>query len=349
MKPNCPYLKSAGDLKQSSRAVISNNTNNSANNSPSQSERLNNPNPNNQPRPPLVTQSDITKLEARMKQQVESMERRMLDVMRNAMNASNSRQGQTKAVRSADEEMNPQSELAQQNMLPVENSHPEQQEHEWQQQGRQDHVKISKIAKKKQLSLLECGGHQITKELEFESAHSVIHVDIYVEYLRRIGNDVDSKALAKALRAKRSIVVCLKDKEYRAFGPVQVEIKIDLIEIVTFAWVNLDLDLLGQILIGRNELSLRAVGQPTGVRSATIDQNATMTVRVQSSQGIAQLRGMLDTGAGVSVLSAAAWKQLGAPVLKPWTVPITTANDQAITVLGITSELYLRLNELDCL
>ena len=56
---------------------------------------------------------------------------------------------------------------------------------------------------------------------------------------------------------------------------------------------------------------------------------------------------MLDTGAGVSVMSAAAWEQLGAPVLKPWTVPITTANDQPIGVLGITSELDLRLNELN--
>ena len=59
-----------------------------------------------------------------------------------------------------------------------------------------------------------------------------------------------------------------------------------------------------------------------------------MVVRIQTSQGVAQLRVMLDTGAGVSVMSAAAWKQLGAPVLTPWTVPITTANDQPIRVLA---------------
>ncbi len=170
-------------------------------------------------------------------------------------------------------------------------------------------MKILKIAKKKHLTLWEGGGHQITKELECETGHSVIHLDIHVDYLRRKGNDVDSKALAKVLRARKSVVVCLKGEEYRAFGPVQVEIKMDFIEVVTLARVGLDQELMGQIFVGRNELSLRAVGRPTGVRSATFDQNATISVQVRSKKGTAQLRGMIDTGAGVSVMSAAAWKQ----------------------------------------
>ena len=71
-----------------------------------------------------------------------------------------------------------------------------------------------------------------------------------------------------------------------------------------------------------------------------------MSISIRSNQGTARLKGMLDAGAGVSVMSEAAWKQLGAPILKPWTVPITMANDEPIKVLGITNELSMRLNEL---
>ncbi len=41
------------------------------------------------------------------------------------------------------------------------------------QEPRQDHLKILKLADKRQLSLLECGGHQVTKELECETNHSI--------------------------------------------------------------------------------------------------------------------------------------------------------------------------------
>ncbi len=105
--------------------------------------------------------------------------------------------------------------------------------------------------------------------------------------------------------------------------------------------------MIGQIFVGRNELSLRAVGPPTGIRSALIDENATMTVQTAGKQGQSvELHGMLDTGAGVSVISAEAWQKLGAVPLKPWVVPIRMANDQPIRVLGITDELQMNLDGL---
>ncbi len=113
MKPNCPYLKSGGDPKTQERQAVSSAPNNFSNNPPAQPGQPSNPNPNNHARPPLVTQSDITKLVERMKQQAENMERRMLEAMRNAMSSSNPRQTQARAVRSADEEVDPQSEMTQ--------------------------------------------------------------------------------------------------------------------------------------------------------------------------------------------------------------------------------------------
>ena len=69
----------------------------------------------------------------------------------------------------------------------------------------------------------------------------------------------------------------------------------------------MDDDKAGQIFVGRNELSLRAIGQTTGAKSAKIDGDATMwaQVRVPGGRSV-KLRGMLDTGAGVSVMSAEA-------------------------------------------
>ncbi len=158
---------------------------------------------------------------------------------------------------------------------------------------------------------------------------------------------MDRKALARSLKARRSVAVCLKEKERQAFGPVQIGLRIDFIEIITFAWVILDEDLIGQIFIGRNELSLRAVGPATGVRSAVIDNNATVTVQVHGAHGNpADLKGMSDTGAGISVISADAWQRLGAVPLKPWVVPIRMANDQPIRVLGVTDEPNMTINGL---
>ena len=60
-----------------------------------------------------------------------------------------------------------------------------------------------------------------------------------------------------------------------------------------------------------------------------------MTIQARGQNGtISSLHGMLDTGAGVSVMSVEAWRKLGAPHLKPWTVPIRMANDELIRVLA---------------
>ncbi len=61
-------------------------------------------------------------------------------------------------------------------------------------------------------------------------------------------------------------------------------------------------------------------------------------IRVPGGRSV-KLRGMLDTGAGVSVMSAETWRKLGAPLLKPLEVPIRMANDQPIEVLGISDEI----------
>ncbi len=305
MESNCPQLKRSPGAQPGGAAPVTRSM-----------EGTNHPNAQRQAKTPPLTREGMN---TAFKQQIDGMEQRMLEAVRKMLNPNSinnpnmSRGNQAKAVRSSGD-VNVETERVN-SELNMEKTEPGflpqgsmNNQSDWPSYGRQDHLKILKLADKKQLSLLECGGHQITKELECESNQSVIHIDIYVDYFRQKGHDVDRKALAKSLKARRRAAVCLKDKERQAFGPVQIGLKIDFIEIINTAWVILDDDLIRQIFIGRNELSLRAVGPATGVRSAVIDNNATMTVRVHDSHGDpVELRGMLETGAGISVISANAW------------------------------------------
>ena len=106
-----------------------------------------------------------SRVEKRLKKQMDEMEKRMLDTI-SGLNRPRSVQkshnnygpNQTKAVRTPDESVDDVDLNEPQDSLFDVTSE--------EQIPRQDHVKISKLNQKKQLSLLECGVHQVTKELE---------------------------------------------------------------------------------------------------------------------------------------------------------------------------------------
>ena len=71
-----------------------------------------------------------------------------------------------------------------------------------------------------------------------------------------------------------------------------------------------------------------------------LEASAVMTIQVSCSDGrLEPLRGMLDTGAGISVMSVSAWRRVGSPTLAPWTTAIKMAND----VFGTTVPLLVRM------
>ena len=223
----------------------------------------------------MTNQNEENAVEQRMKKQTEEMEKMMLEAIialtAPRQNFNSQKPSHAEAVRTAVDE-NREDESISVMQVPQCDSMSEGQ------RSRQDYVKILKLAEKRQLSLFERGGQQVMKKMECESNYSLVHLDVYIGYLRKKGQDVDRRALAKALRAKRTLVFLIKDRERRAFGPVQLTLEVDFVEIVTTAWVLMDDDMAGQIFVGRNELSLRAIGPATGARSATIDGEATMSV-----------------------------------------------------------------------
>ncbi len=114
------------------------------------------------------------------------------------------------------------------------------------------------------------------------------------------------------------MLVALADKQRTVYGPVDVILKEDFVEIKTIAWVTLDKDLAGQIYLGKNELVLRAINQSRVPTEAKLEADAAMIIQVGRCDGeLEPLRGMLDTGAGISVMSVSAWRRIGSPTLSP--------------------------------
>ncbi len=84
-------------------------------------------------------------------------------------------------------------------------------------------------------------------------------------------------------------------------------LKVVFVEIIWIAWFTLDEDLSGQIYQGKHELALRAVGQSKVPAEAKLDSNAVMTIQVGCEHGkFEPLPGMLDTSAGINVMSVSA-------------------------------------------
>ena len=144
------------------------------------------------------------------------------------------------------------------------------------------------------------------------------------------------------------MLVNLADKERTVYGPVYVVLKVDFVEIKTIAWVTLDEDLSGQIYLGKNDLVLRAINQGKVPAEAKLEADAAMIIEVGRCDGGSEpLRGMLDTGAGISVMSVSAWRRIGSPTLSPWTTAIKMANDSPINVFGTTGSLNVRMAGLE--
>ncbi len=79
--------------------------------------------------------------------------------------------------------------------------------------------------------MCECAEHQVTKELTWETNYSGIHARVYASYHKSLGQDVEDRAVIKALMSKRSTLVQLASKERRVFGPIDVEMKVDFVHI----------------------------------------------------------------------------------------------------------------------
>ena len=110
------------------------------------------------------------------------------------------------------------------------------------------------------MSIITVGAHEVTRNLSEPSDQTIMHIDVYADYSSAISPQTTSRALRALLTRGGSKSVRVENRYAEAYGPHEVMLNIDGINIYTKTMTTLDEDLAGQIYMGREELKVRSVG-----------------------------------------------------------------------------------------
>ena len=161
------------------------------------------------------------------------------------------------------------------------------------------------------MSIISVGGHEVTRNLSEPSDQTTMHIDVYADYLSAISPQTTSRALRALLTRGGSKSVRIETKYTEAYGPHEVMLNIDGINIYTKTMITCDEDLAGQIYVGREELKVRSIGHCAMLEEDAmhIGTEADVSAHVHDISGKrTQLRGLLDTGAVLSVIPIETWE-----------------------------------------
>ena len=208
---------------------------------------------------------------------------------------------------------------------------------------------ISKIGARI-ISIITVGGHEVTRNLSEPSDQTIMHIDVYADYLSGISPQTTSRALRALLTRGGSKSVRVDSRYTEAYGPHEVMLNIDGINIYTKTMITCDEDLIGQIYVGKEELKVRSIGHCAMLEEDAmhIGTEADVTGHVLDISGKkTQLRGLLDTGAVLSVIPIETWERMGIDKgdLIDSRIRLSAANKGALRVLGRTPIIALNLGE----
>ena len=208
---------------------------------------------------------------------------------------------------------------------------------------------ISKIGARI-MSIITVGGHEVTRNLSEPSDQTIMHIDVYADYLSLISPQSTSRALRALLTRGGSKSVRVDNRYTEAYGPHEVMLNIDGINIYTKTMITCDEDLIGQIYVGKEELKVRSIGHCAMLEEDAmhIGTEADVTGHVLDISGKkTQLRGLLDTGAVLSVIPIETWERMGfnKDDLIDSRIRLSAANKGALRVFGRTPIIALNLGE----
>ena len=200
------------------------------------------------------------------------------------------------------------------------------------------------------MSIITVGGHEKTRNLNEPSDQTVIHIDVYAVYLSATSPQTTSRALRALLTRGGSKSVRVDNRYTDAYGPHEVMLNIDGINIYTKTMITCDEDLVGQIYVGREELKVRSIGHCAMLEEDAmhIGTEADVSAHVLDISGKkTHLRGLLDTGAVLSVIPIETWERMGfnKDDLINSRIRLSAANKGALRVLGRTPIIALNLGE----
>ena len=110
------------------------------------------------------------------------------------------------------------------------------------------------------MSIITVGGHEVTRNLSEPSDQTLVQIDVYDDYLRTISPLTPSRALRALLTRGGGKSIRIDNRYTEVYGPHEVMLNIDGINIYTKTMIRCDEDLAGQIYVGREELKVRSIG-----------------------------------------------------------------------------------------
>ena len=142
--------------------------------------------------------------------------------------------------------------------------------------------------------------------------------------------------------------VRVENRYTEAYGPHEVMLNIDGTNIYTKTIIKCDEDLAGQIYVGREELKVRSIGHCVMLDEYAmyIGTEVDVSAHVLDISGKrTQLRGLLYTGAVLSVIPIENWERMGFDKddLIYSRIRLSAANKGALRVLGRTPIKALNL------
>ena len=192
--------------------------------------------------------------------------------------------------------------------------------------------------------------NEVTRNLSEPSDQTVMHIDVYADYLSAISPQMTSRALRALLTRGGSKPVRVGNRYTEAYGPREVMLNIDGINIYTKTMITCDEDLVGQIYVGREELKVSSIGHCAMLEEDVmhIGTEADVSAHVLDISGKkTHLRGLLDTGAVLSAIPIETWERMGfnKDNLIDSRIRLSAANKGALRVLGRTPIIALNLGE----
>ena len=200
------------------------------------------------------------------------------------------------------------------------------------------------------MSIITVGGHEVTRNLSEPSDQTVMHIDVYADYLSAVSPQATSRALRALVTRGGSKSVRVDNRYTEAYGPHEVMLNKDGINIYTKTMITCDEDLVGQIYVGREELKVRSIGHCAMLEEDAmhIGTEADVSAHVLDISGKKMhLRGLLDTGAVLSVIPIETWEQMGfnKDDLIDSRIRLSADNKGALRKLGRTPIIALNLGE----
>ena len=200
------------------------------------------------------------------------------------------------------------------------------------------------------MSIITVGGQEVTRNLSEPSDQTIMHIHVYADCLSALSPQTTSKAWRALLKRGGSKSVRVGNRYTEAFGPHEVMLNIDGINIYTKTIITLDEDLAGQIYLGREELKVRSIGHCAMLEEDAmhIGTEADVSANVLDINGKkTHLRGLLDTGSVLSFIPIETWEQIcfNKDDLIHSRIRLSAANKGALRVLGRTPIIALNLGE----